>query len=566
MIKSTRNEFSERDEKMMNLQNIQNLQGGSNPLLSNLYEERNIQKFSEEWRFVEFHLKSSLTTEVDIKRVITISNQHMVINFEKRAKNKLYTYAWFNFKGNSEDNNSINKLRSRGFEILPEHGMDFIVGSLSDENNEEGSLSEESAYVLCKIIIGRSYCKIQRDREGFSSYGMENSFKKLRPAGYDSIMFCPADSMSSKSFKSGWGASKSFVYRIFDSTNVLPMYWVSFSPIDSSIPAFSAKYMCAECQEREADYFCHNCEEYMCAGCYDQMHGESLNDKNMKEVFSHKKEVLRSKIKTGKCVFDPDKDVEFYCLNCKLTICSYCKVIGSHSRGEASTHQLQDISIAYANLAPETLEAIKVSESCRKKATDTLKQVKDQMLQLQNDNLVKAMGEISNAFEEEIKHLQAKSVECMLAHLSVMNELLVIKDSINWLDKYFTDREIYLKDNGNKGEFIWVWNHHNRMIQEIMHNKTLVNSEFKVDPKEFENIKMNELKIFHYRFEESSSYKEQSKEDKSSKTREGKKGVFDISQKAHNKKLLSITSKNKYRYIFVKILFIILTNFFSNSF
>jgi hypothetical protein len=491
-----------------------------------LYEERNIPKFSEDWRFVEFHLKSALSsinTEIDLKRVITISNQHMLINFEKRAKNKLYTYAWYNFKGKSDDSNSINKLKSRGFEILPDHGMDFSVGSLLDDNNED-IIGEESAYVLCKIIIGRSYCKIQRDKELFSSYGMDNSFKKQKPSGYDSIMFCPADSISNKSLKTGWGSMKSFTYRIFDSTNVLPMYWVVFSPIETSIQSLSTKFMCAECLEREADYFCQNCEEYMCVTCYDQMHGESSNDKNIKEIFAHKKEILKSKIKTGKCVFDPDKDVEFYCTNCKLTICSYCKVIGSHSRGEASTHLLQEISVAYNNLAPDNLEAIKLSEERRKKATDTLKSVRDQMMYLQNINLEKAMIEIKNAFEDEMKHIQAKSVECMLGHLSIMNELLVIKDSINWIDKYFTEREIYLKNNNNKAEFIWVWNHHNRMVQELMSNKNFVNTEFKVDSKDFDVIKINELKVLHYRFEESNNFKEQTKEDKSSKAREGKKG------------------------------------------
>lgn len=507
----------EKDDKMMQLSS--NLNAGGN-----IYEERNIAKFSEEWRFVEYHLKSSLSNEVDIKRIITISNQHMVINFEKRAKNKLFTYAWYNFKGNSEDNNSISKLRSRGFEILPDTGMDFIVGSLSDENSEDGNLNEESAYVLCKIIIGRSYCKIQRDKEGFSAYGMENAFKKMKPAGYDSIMFCPADSMSSRSTKTGWGVTKSFTYRIFDSTNVLPMYWVSFSPMDLSSPLICAKHMCAECEVKEADYYCHNCEEYICTACFEQIHGESSNDRNVKEIFAHRKEQLKSKIKTGKCIFDPDKDVEFYCTNCKLTICSYCKVIGSHSKGEAAMHQLEDIVVAYNKLAPDNIEAIKLADERKKKALDHLKTLKDQINYLKTVNMEKAMTEISKAFEEENKHLQAKSVESMLAHLSVMNELLIIKDSINWLDKYFNDREMYLKENGNKAEFIWVWNHHNRMVQEVMHNKALTNTEYKIEPKDFQVIKMNDLKIFHYRFEESNGYKEQNKEDTTKKMREGKKG------------------------------------------
>jgi hypothetical protein len=505
----------ERDDKILGQPNNQ----GSN--LSG--DKIGVDKLSEEWRLVEYHLKSSLTNELEIKNVIPISNQHMIINFDKRSKNKLYTYAWYNHKVSGEDNNSLKQLKSRGFEILPDQGMDFIVGSLLDETNEEGNVSEDSSYVLCKIIIGRSYCKIIRDKGGFGPYSMEKSIKK--PPGYDSIMFCPADSNTTKSAKTGWGSSKLFVYRIFDSTNVLPMYWVTFSPMDTTSYNMTSKHICAECETKEADWYCHNCEEFICGSCYDQIHGDSTNDKNAKEIFSHKKEAVKSKIKPGKCVFDPDKDVEFYCNSCKLTICSYCKVIGSHSKGEAATHVLDNIVVAYNNLAPDKIEVIKIAEEKKKKALDYLKSLKDQISNLKTTNMEKALTEINTAFEEENRNLQAKSLESMLNHLSIMNELLVIKDSINWYDKYFTDREAYLKENNNKAEFIWVWNHHNRMVQEVMHNKSLTSNDNNKDYKNlFDLIKMNELKIFHYRFEESINFKEQNKEDNIKKYREGKKG------------------------------------------
>ena len=47
-----------------------------------------IRKNSEEWRFVEFHLKSSLTFDIEILKIVPIYNQHMQVNFEKKAKVK----------------------------------------------------------------------------------------------------------------------------------------------------------------------------------------------------------------------------------------------------------------------------------------------------------------------------------------------------------------------------------------------------------------------------------------------------------------------------------------------
>ena len=108
-----------------------------------MIQDQNIQKYSEDWRFVEFHLKSSISSEVEIQKIGMIPNQHMMINFEKRTKNKLFTYAWKNFR-TQDDKNSITKLRSRGFEV-PKDGMDFIVGSLYDENSDEDSDSNSES-------------------------------------------------------------------------------------------------------------------------------------------------------------------------------------------------------------------------------------------------------------------------------------------------------------------------------------------------------------------------------------------------------------------------------------
>ena len=60
-----------------------------------------------------------------------------------------------------DDNiNSLSQLRTRGFEIGPK-GMDFIVGSIFNEDRDDISNKEiDSYFILCKIIIGKSYCKV----------------------------------------------------------------------------------------------------------------------------------------------------------------------------------------------------------------------------------------------------------------------------------------------------------------------------------------------------------------------------------------------------------------------
>ena len=94
--------MKERDDKIPNNGSSNNLH-----IMEQEKNQSNVPKYSEDWRLVEFHLKSNLSSGIEIKRILTIFNQHMIVNFERRAKNKLYTYAWFSFNGNLDEKNSL---------------------------------------------------------------------------------------------------------------------------------------------------------------------------------------------------------------------------------------------------------------------------------------------------------------------------------------------------------------------------------------------------------------------------------------------------------------------------
>ena len=528
MIKRTQSEDTEKLDKSKYLERIEKINFGSDKLKnqntvlsqptlkkppSKIYEEKIIPKFSEEWRFVEFHLKSSLPCEVEIKRVITLPNLDKVQKFDIRLENMMYTYGWYNFKASSDHIQLLSRLRHKGFEIKPEEGINFTVGSLLDQNDEE-ALNGEMAYVLCKIIIGRSMGKI-RDRKSAEMVSR-------KPSNYDSILFCPNES-TSKTMKNGWGTNKSFTYRIFNSDYVLPMYLVTFSLADPTSHLLANKHVCSECREKEADCYCSNCEDYLCNACYDQIHGVSPNLMNIKSIFDHEKIPLESKIKTGRCANNHDKDVEYYCVTCQTTICSFCKLIESHSKGEASTHRVKDIFEYYKSQAPEGLEAFKKLEDKKKQIGEKLKSIQEKMTGLKEDVLKTAKKEIESAFEEESSALRKKSSESLMLHLTIMNELILIKDSMNILNNYFITRESFLKNDSRLIEFVYVWNHHDKLLQDIMSNITHVQTDYKMESKELEQIKFNELKVVTFQCEETSSTKELSKEDNTKKSKEGKK-------------------------------------------
>jgi hypothetical protein len=393
-------------------------------------------------------------------------------------------------------------------------------------------MENESGFILCKIIIGRSFAKIVKNKVELSSYTNENNFKSLKQPGYDSILFCPADSTGiNKSAKYGSGTSKSYRYRIFLSANVLPMHYVTFSLVDQNVSTYSSKRICAECSDRDAIWFCQNCEEYLCEECYNSIHGETSNDKNLKHLFDHSK-IHVSKIRNGKCIFDPDKDVEFYCKQCNISICSYCKVIGTHSKGEAAFHVLEDISTTLQRLNPDTSKVIKLMEEKKKKGVDAFNKIKNISAQLNQYINFELDSIIRNEYDPETNFINAKSIEILSEYMNTISNLFVIKDTISWLDKYFNERETYLKSIDNKAEFIWVWNHHNKMLQEIMNNKNFVNMEFKApDIVILKNIKQTIIKVIHFRPEEMST-KEYNQDEisKSNKAKE-RKQVIDRDQK-----------------------------------
>ena len=69
---------------------------------------------------------------------------------------------------------------------------------------------------------------------------------------------------------------------------------------------------------------------------------------SFESIFKHK-ECLNIDYSTrpGKCSIHPERDAEYYCEDCKRTICGYCRYKGAHSKGLQSQHQLEDIYASF---------------------------------------------------------------------------------------------------------------------------------------------------------------------------------------------------------------------------
>lgn len=48
-----------------------------------------------------------------------------------------------------------------------------------------------------------------------------------------------------------------------------------------------------------------------------------------------------------------DKMVEFFCSECHVPVCVYCKMVGHHSQGENAKHKLVSVTEAYEAVSKE---------------------------------------------------------------------------------------------------------------------------------------------------------------------------------------------------------------------
>jgi hypothetical protein len=491
----------------------------------------NVRRNSEDWRFVEFHLKSSVPYEVETKKVQVIYNSHMKTTFDKAAKNKLSAYTWVPLS-NLDGSNTVSKLRTRGRFDIPSSGMDFLYGSIF----ENPSFTEtESFFILCKVIIGRSYCKLIRDKNELSTFIMDINQRNFLPDGYDSVMFSPINYFTS-SYPSVQLAHKTIRYRIFDSVNVLPMFYVTFVPHAYHLNTYISKKVCEECSEKEADFYCPYCEANFCNECGSNVHHEFSNDKSVKALYEKHltSKIPVSKVSAGMCDCNMNKEAEFYCFECNTTICSYCRLLGSHSRGEMVNHELIDIQEHYNKLNPDKEDSMKHLNEKIKKGQETISKLKFQIHQLRENILHEAEKQLEYESEKDYTNAQLVLTDDLHLNITKLNLLTVMRDMISSNSDYYSLRQSLVK-NVSMPDFIYVWFSYKRIIDGFNSNLEYYNSKNKYPDRSLYALsKFNEFKLISFNFEDGQSFKEKNKEEVTKISADMRKQVFDKSQQKLN--------------------------------
>ena len=84
----------------------------------------------------------------------------------------------------------------------------------------------------------------------------------------------------------------------------------------------------------------------LCNKCDAQIHQSKLASRHIRTSIGKGLDVF------GHCRHH-DKMIEFFCPQCNIPVCVYCKMVGNHANGEASRHQLVSVSEAYQTVIQE---------------------------------------------------------------------------------------------------------------------------------------------------------------------------------------------------------------------
>lgn len=166
-------------------------------------------------------------------------------------------------------------------------------------------------------------------------------------------------------------------YRIYSASQILPTYIVTCK-LNGDLQE-GTDNLCAKCGEEEAVFYCQEDKCYLCKDCDIEVHEGQDGLKNI--LGKHKRVPINERPKEFKnCKDHESKIYEFFCNTCQEPLCSFCKMNGSHSNTEFSTHAIVEIIQAYKSA--ESDATIGEDPALKKKKSlliGNIKRIRDKM-------------------------------------------------------------------------------------------------------------------------------------------------------------------------------------------
>eukprot|EP00842_Homolaphlyctis_polyrhiza_P006860 jgi/Hompol1/763/HPOL_005432-RA len=290
---------------------------------------------SVEFGQIEYGLQ--LTLRASTARIVAayaISNPHISLQFERRAKDILVLPAWLDASLFGGINTEEDVIR-RGFRFPPPHqGLAFTIGRIDglDKATQSSSKTILKKAMMCQVAVGRAYIADQLTAE-----------RESLPEGYDSFQIQDPAILADNPAM----VSNETMYYIKNTVQVLPQYIVHYEFDPSKEKNSREKARCDNCEEEVAAVYCAADVANLCQKCDQTLHQTKLASRHHRTPIGKGADVF------GNCRHHPEKAIEFFCSLCHIPVCVFCKMVGNHANGEAARHQLVSVTEAYQSVLQE---------------------------------------------------------------------------------------------------------------------------------------------------------------------------------------------------------------------
>lgn len=404
-----------------------------------------------EFAHIEYGLQLALrSSTARILSAHAVSNPHLSIQFEKRCKDILVLSSWVDSSylvgANTED-----EVIRKGFQFSStSQGMKFPVGALLTQSGAPivqsspgfEQTQQPKKVLLCKIGVGRARAVDQHtaDREPV-------------PENYDSFYTSELGDRNPKDLLKKDEYYHEYVIKSSD--QILPMYVIQYEYETGKEKASREKPKCDVCEEEIATVYCASDAANLCNKCDIQSHSTKLASRHVRTPIGKGSDVF------GFCFHHPDKMIEFFCSQCHIPVCVFCKMVGNHANGEASRHQLVSVSDAYQTVLQEAKEPDPVLQSRRAEIINQITAV---------SHRAKAVEKMRLVMESQIDEIYKKSINDLhyiINHKldTLLGDEVELKRQLSEIE--FLEEFLRYQQSGDATQFLFNWARHQQYRAEL---------------------------------------------------------------------------------------------------
>ena len=169
-------------------------------------------------------------------------------------------------------------------------------------------------------------------------------------------------------------------FLIFTNQQIKALHYIKFKGGENLTSKFPILNKCGVCGNNNATLFCENDNLKLCLKCDQDTH-------KVNQIFqSHvRNDLFQNYSQSQMCEFHPLNRTSYYCPKCHIPVCVECKISGNHSKGEASKHQLINLSDIYEKTKKSFENSNEIYEFRNKTLNERLIEINEMIENIENN-------------------------------------------------------------------------------------------------------------------------------------------------------------------------------------